>query len=76
MDHEIVLDVRGLIAALGGPVAIGQACLEAGLASPPRSLVQCWKTRRSVPGRWLPTLIYLARRKGVDPINFMSRVAP
>ena len=53
---------RDLLFILGSAKDIQRLLLEAGYMPPPEDTIQGWKTRNSIPGRWVPVIVQM----GID----------
>lgn len=78
MDQKVIFDVKGLLAAFGGPQAYRTACLAVGVEVPAYFRVRQWSSRGSAPGHAIATMLLVASRnwKGFDPYQFIRVEGP
>jgi hypothetical protein len=66
-------DFRTLLRALGSDQEICDLIERLGYTSPPPTVVRGWRTRRSIPSRWLPLLLaHLLETEGIKPGNLIE----
>jgi hypothetical protein len=55
-----VYKYRELIAAVGNDTEVHNLIVDFGFDAPTKSVIRGWRTRNSVPGRWVPILLMYA----------------
>jgi hypothetical protein len=62
--HYPVYRYRDLLAAVGSDQDVRDLLVSYGYEGPPLSVIRGWRTRNSIPSRWLPIIMHKLMSEG------------